>query len=200
VNEEAAQQGDEADEAFGGTNPRAASGARPEVPPNARAVSIGRGHRFAAYPRCSADPMERRRLMARPVWNVIWSIVAMGINIVLLIVLARASLFPSRIFGSPGPSDAIVPACLAAVPIANLVALLQAFMRFGDRGTRLVRIVSWANRVGVVLGVLFGVASAVELTYSSIEIMMTLVLVIPPACTAIALWPAHGGPDVSSAT
>jgi hypothetical protein len=51
----AAQQGDEADEAFGGTNPRAASGARPEVPPNARAVRIGRGHRFAAYPRCSAD-------------------------------------------------------------------------------------------------------------------------------------------------
>jgi hypothetical protein len=39
----AAQQGDEADEAFGGTNPRAASGEN------------GRGHRFAAYPRCSAD-------------------------------------------------------------------------------------------------------------------------------------------------
>ena len=33
----AAEQGDEADEAFGGTNPRAASGAQPEVPPNARA-------------------------------------------------------------------------------------------------------------------------------------------------------------------
>src|SRR5512142_2194226 len=56
---EAAEQGDEADEAFGGTNPRAASGARPEVPPNARAVSIGRGHRFAAYPQCSADVLER---------------------------------------------------------------------------------------------------------------------------------------------
>jgi hypothetical protein len=51
----AAEQRDEADEAFGGTNPRAASGARPEVPPNARAASYGRGHRFAAYPRCSAD-------------------------------------------------------------------------------------------------------------------------------------------------
>ena len=51
----AAEQGDEADEAFGGTNPRAASGARPEVPPNARAGQDGRGHRFAAYPRCWAD-------------------------------------------------------------------------------------------------------------------------------------------------
>jgi hypothetical protein len=32
----AAEQGDEADEAFGGTNARAASGAHPEVPPHAR--------------------------------------------------------------------------------------------------------------------------------------------------------------------
>ena len=44
---EAAEQGDEADEAFGGTNPRAASGAQPEVPPNARAAAAARGHRFA---------------------------------------------------------------------------------------------------------------------------------------------------------
>src|SRR5512133_1341265 len=52
---DAAEQGDEADEAFGGTNPRAASGARPEAPPHARAGSYRRGHRFAAYPRCSTD-------------------------------------------------------------------------------------------------------------------------------------------------
>jgi hypothetical protein len=58
----AVEQGDEADEAFGGTNPRAASGARPEVPPNARAVSDGRGHRFAAYPRCSADHAGAKRV------------------------------------------------------------------------------------------------------------------------------------------
>ena len=55
----AVEQGDEADEAFGGTNPRAASGARPEVPPNARAVAVGRGHRFAAYPRCWAAVGQR---------------------------------------------------------------------------------------------------------------------------------------------
>jgi hypothetical protein len=54
----ATEQGDEADEAFGGTNPRAASGAQPEVPPNARAVTFGGGHRFAAYPRCSTDKRE----------------------------------------------------------------------------------------------------------------------------------------------
>ncbi len=50
----AVEQGDEADEAFGGTVVRMASAARPEVPPHARAGSDGRGHRFAAYRRCSA--------------------------------------------------------------------------------------------------------------------------------------------------
>jgi hypothetical protein len=39
----AAEQADEADEAFGGTL------ARMEVPPHARAVWDGRGHRFAAH-------------------------------------------------------------------------------------------------------------------------------------------------------
>jgi hypothetical protein len=58
-----AEQGDEADEAFGGTNPRAASGAQPEVPPHAREVRDCRGHRFAAYPRCSTDVGGR---VARP--------------------------------------------------------------------------------------------------------------------------------------
>jgi hypothetical protein len=29
-----------------------------DMPPHARAVSIGRGHRFAAYPQCSADMTE----------------------------------------------------------------------------------------------------------------------------------------------
>jgi hypothetical protein len=44
-----AEQADEADEAFGGTV------ARMEVPPHARAGQDGRGHRFAAYARCSTD-------------------------------------------------------------------------------------------------------------------------------------------------
>jgi hypothetical protein len=29
-----------------------------DMPPHARAVTIGRGHRFAAYPRCSVDSLE----------------------------------------------------------------------------------------------------------------------------------------------
>ena len=52
----AAEQADEADEAFGGTV------ACMEVPPHARAGWVGRGHRFAAYPRCSADLRTRRRM------------------------------------------------------------------------------------------------------------------------------------------
>jgi hypothetical protein len=48
-NPSAAEQGDEADEAFGGMV------SRMDMPPHARADSFGRGHRFAAYPRCWAD-------------------------------------------------------------------------------------------------------------------------------------------------
>ena len=47
----ATDQGDEADEAFGGMV------AGMDMPPHARAGWNGRGHRFAAYPRCSADRM-----------------------------------------------------------------------------------------------------------------------------------------------
>ena len=42
----AVEEGEEADEAF------ARMVARMDMPPHARAVSIGRGQRFAAYPRC----------------------------------------------------------------------------------------------------------------------------------------------------
>jgi hypothetical protein len=55
----AAEQGDEADEAFGGM------GARMDMPPHARAVSVARGHRFAAYPRCWADAAECEALSQR---------------------------------------------------------------------------------------------------------------------------------------
>jgi hypothetical protein len=45
----AAEQGYESDEAFGGI------AAGKDMPPHARAGPYGRGHRFAAYPRCWAD-------------------------------------------------------------------------------------------------------------------------------------------------
>ena len=57
--DEAAEQGDEADEAFGGMV------ARMDMPPHARAVTFGRGHRFAAYPRCWTDPSGNRRACGR---------------------------------------------------------------------------------------------------------------------------------------
>jgi hypothetical protein len=49
VGGEAAEQGDEADEAFGGTVTRQKCRLMPAP------VNFGSGHRFAAYPRCSAD-------------------------------------------------------------------------------------------------------------------------------------------------
>ena len=56
---EAAEQADEADEAFGGIV------ASMDMPPHARAGGAGRGHRFAAYPRCSADAANARRAGVR---------------------------------------------------------------------------------------------------------------------------------------
>jgi hypothetical protein len=38
------------------------------MPPHARAVSFGRGHRFAAYPRCSADLAGERSPLERGCW------------------------------------------------------------------------------------------------------------------------------------
>ena len=55
-NGRAAEQGDEADEAFGGMV------AKMDMPPHARAAAAARGHRFAAYPRCSADPEAFRKV------------------------------------------------------------------------------------------------------------------------------------------
>jgi len=66
----AAQQADEADEAFAGTVPRM------EVPAHARAGQVGRGHRFAAYPRCSVDTgaPEGTRRMDVMLWRCMRSV------------------------------------------------------------------------------------------------------------------------------
>jgi hypothetical protein len=75
----AVEQAHEADEAFGGTV------ARMEVPPHARAGLDGRGHRFAAYPRCSTDVSRmgagkeggmRRTATAVPVMLMLASVMA----------------------------------------------------------------------------------------------------------------------------
>jgi len=56
----AIEQGDEADEAFGGTVTRQKCRLMPAP------VNFERGHRFAAYPRCSADPWRREHVEANP--------------------------------------------------------------------------------------------------------------------------------------
>jgi hypothetical protein len=140
----AAEQGDEADEAFGGTNPRAASGAQPEVPPNARAAAAARGHRFAAYPRCCADrrvagmsELRRRIIRAfgvlvfavlvvstvaedRPVLRLAFGLAVVG-TLGTLLGLARLRRRPSRRLGLG----------MAALLVASLAGLLAATLGFG---------------------------------------------------------------------
>ncbi len=86
---------------------------------------------------------------------------------------------------------------LAIVPFMNLCALALSLSN-RPRMRQFTRVVYWANWFGVGLGVLFGVSSALELSYSSIEIAMTLLLVVPPAVTVLALRRKSGVADVTS--
>ena len=65
-------------------------------------------------------------------------------------------------------SDFAVWVIATIIPTANLLALSWRWSK-NPRKQNFLTIVLWANRVGVALAVLFGVASAVELTYSGLE-------------------------------
>jgi membrane-associated phospholipid phosphatase len=108
---------DEADEAFGGTTPRAASGAQPNVPPHARADTVGRGHRFAAHARCWADtedaygvaeagPALRAFAWAARQWGVLSASLARPypVTLPMLVLMALVPLYlfiPGTLPGRP---------------------------------------------------------------------------------------------------
>ena len=81
-------------------------------------------------------------------------------------------------------SDLAVWVIATIIPTANLLALSWRWSK-NPRKQNFLTIVLWANRVGVALAVLFGVASAVELTYSGLEKWRQLL--VPPTVTAIAI-------------
>jgi hypothetical protein len=91
-NPSAAEQGDEADEAFGGMV------ASMDMPPHARADSFGCGHRFAAYPRCYAD-MTSRRAVSR-------------ISNMTLCVLLAGTAIGAAMAGEPSP----IADCWSEIP------------------------------------------------------------------------------------
>jgi hypothetical protein len=123
--------------------------------------------------------------------------VAVFVNVGLAALLLWVSMHPQRLYGEPRASDGIGYAVLATLPIVNLLALL--FTRANSSAARaFTNVVSWVNRIGAGLGVLFGIASCLELSYSTPEIVATILLVVPPLVTALALWASKRSLAVSS--
>ena len=107
--------------------------------------------------------------------RALWTTLAAVVNLALVALLFSAVLHPQRLYGEPTVSDAIGYGVLSLVPIVNLVALV--FARAQSASARVfTSLVSWANRGGTVLGVLFGVTSCLERSYSSPEMVATVLL------------------------
>jgi hypothetical protein len=121
---------------------------------------------------------------AERVFRILWISLAIGLNLmaILALILGGALLFGS---GGAVRDIAAIAVCLT-IPVANLVALGLKHSA-NSRAIRFSTVILWVNRAGIGLGAIFGIASAVELTYSGQEIMATLALTIPPAVTSLAL-------------
>ena len=115
--------------------------------------------------------------MVRGGWSVLAGIVAALVNLGLLALLGWLAF---------NPEVGFVTMPLAVFPVANLIALvLRGASTPGKR--RYVKVVRILNLCLVGVALVFGVASAAELTFSGLEQMVTLLLLIPPAATAMAL-------------
>ena len=115
--------------------------------------------------------------MVRGGWSVLAGIVATLVNLGLLALLVWLAF---------NPGVGFVAMLLAVFPVANLIALLlRGESAPGKR--RYVKVVRILNLCLVGVALVFGVASAAELTFSGLEQMATLFLLIPPAATAMAL-------------
>jgi chromate transport protein ChrA len=119
--------------------------------------------------------------MVRGGWSLLAGVVAALVNLGLLVLLGWLAF--KREVG-------FVAVLLAVFPAANLIALvLRGASTQGKR--RYVKVVRILNLCLVGVALVFGVASAAELTFSGLEQMATLFLSIPPAATAMALHSAR---------
>ena len=114
------------------------------------------------------------------------ALLAVVINIALLGLFGWAAVNPRGIYGPVREQIDFMAMLFALFPLANLVAL--GLQGKGDSGRgRYVKAVRVLNVGLLVVAVAFGVASALESTFSGLEQVATLFLLIPPATTALAL-------------
>ncbi len=123
--------------------------------------------------------------MRRPfVWLA--GILAGAINFWLLRYLVWNALNPHGIFGRVRERFDFASMIMALVPLANLIAILLRILG-PPRTQALIKVIRGFNVFLVVGALVFGVASAVESSFSGFEQLGTLLLLLPPAATVLAL-------------
>ena len=140
---------------------------------------------------------ETQERMSSNASDASWMVLASVVNLALAALLLFTAMHPPRLYGGHSVSGDVGYGVLSVVPMVNLVALGLA--RRPKHAVQIFTgVVSWANRGGAALGVLFGAASCLERSYSRPEIIATAVLFIPPSVTAVALWVLRRPRGVSS--
>ena len=124
--------------------------------------------------------------MVKRAASLIAALLAVVINIALLGLFGWAAANPRGIYGPVREQVDFIAMLFALFPLANLVALGLQGIGGPSRG-RYVKAVRVLNVGLVVVAVVFGVASALESTFSGLEQVATLFLLVPPAATALAL-------------
>ena len=124
--------------------------------------------------------------MVKRAASLLAGLLAVVINLALLGLFGWAAFNPRGIYGPVREQVDFVVMLFAVFPLANLVALL--LQGVGSPGSgRYIKVVRVLNVGLVVVAVIFGVASALESTFSRVEQVATLFLLVPPAATALAL-------------
>ncbi len=135
------------------------------MPPHARAGSVGRGHRFAAYPRCSADACRIRSMAIVTLSRLavaLYACIICGVFTIGLVLVLRVAtrdrgkaLFWAGVFTVPGVLAGAVlgTTALHATAIASRILCSVVHEEVVQLAARLILGVT-----GIIAGVTFWIA------------------------------------------
>jgi len=127
----------------------------------------------------------RPRMLKRSLW-LLAQIVALVVNVSLLLLFGWSAFNPRGVFGAVDKSIDFLALAFATFPMVNLAAIFIRWMRDNNLSPFL-KAVRVMNLSLVIVALVFGVASAFESTFSHLEQVATLFLLIPPTVTSLAL-------------
>lgn len=125
--------------------------------------------------------MTRTRLFRALVTSV-----AALLNAGLIALFGWTALHPFGLYGPLKQDHDFGALAVAVFPLANLLAIVVRGSS-ASSGHRFIKVMRFLNLALVAMALLFGAGSAIELTYSGIERFATLLLLVPPGATALAL-------------